>query len=178
MKFDIAAVLGSLLIASSAWAAAPSDEAIETLLTVTKLEGLSQKMVSDADQMMVSMAMQLANSQGKPMTAAQERQLDAVMKKAAELMREELSWAKLKPLYTQIYRETFTQEEVEGMVAFYRTPVGAAMIDKMPQVMQRSMELSRSRMLPMMQKMQAAMEEAVRQGAGDGRRSGKKMEGR
>ena len=30
----------------------------------------------------------------------------------------------MKDRYVQVYRETFSQEEIDGLIAFYQTPVG------------------------------------------------------
>jgi hypothetical protein len=76
-------------------------------------------------------------------------------------MREELSWEKLEPMYLEIYRKSFNQEEVDGILAFYKTPAGAAMIKKMPLVLQESMVAVQKNMGPMMARMQKAIEEAL-----------------
>jgi len=67
----------------------------------------------------------------------------------------------MRPLYIQIYQETFTQEEIDGLIAFYKSPAGVAFVDKMPVVMQRSMSIMQSRIAPMMEKMKAAMQQAA-----------------
>ena len=77
----------------------------------------------------------------------------------------QMSWPRLKPLYTKIYQDAFTQEEIDGLIAFYRSPAGMAYVDKMPLVTQKSMDLMQSLMPPMMKRVQAAMAKAV----GDGK---------
>jgi hypothetical protein len=72
-----------------------------------------------------------------------------------------LTWEKLRPLYVQIYQESFTQEEIDGPIAFYESPAGVAFVEKLPFVMQKSMSIMQSRMAPMMEKMKAAMKEAI-----------------
>ena len=60
-------------------------------------------------------------------------------------------------MYVRLYKETFSEEEVKGMLAFYRTPSGQAVIHKMPLLMQKVMletnTMIRS-MSPEMQKIQ------------------------
>jgi hypothetical protein len=77
------------------------------------------------------------------------------------MLREEMTWDKLRPLYVQIYQESFTQEEIDRPIAFYESPAGVAFVEKMPFVMQKSMSIMQSRMAPMMEKMKAAMKEAL-----------------
>jgi len=45
----------------------------------------------------------------------------------------------MKPVYIKLYDETLTEEEVNGAVAFYKTPAGQALLNKMPLLMQKSM---------------------------------------
>lgn len=144
---------------ATAQAAPPSAASIEALLTVTKAERMMDGMYASVEQMMRQGMQQAA--QGQNLSDEQRRLLDAAPPRLVKVMREELSYAALKPLYVEIYREAFTQDEIDGLLAFYRSPAGAAMIDKMPLVMQRSMQAVQQRMGPMMEKLRQAMEAAV-----------------
>lgn len=99
---------------------------------------------------------------GQPIQPEQQRIFDKLSADMAQAMREEMRWDSLRPLYQQIYRESFTQEEIDGLVAFYRSPVGAAFVDKMPMVMQKSMALMQARMGPMMERLKPIMDRAMR----------------
>jgi hypothetical protein len=57
----------------------------------------------------------------------------------AARMNDELSWERMKALYRQVYAESFTAQEIEGMVAFYESPAGKAFLKKMPGVTEKSM---------------------------------------
>jgi hypothetical protein len=142
-----------------AQAAEPSAESVQKLLAVTKTEALMDQMYGHFEQAMRA-GMQQAMA-GKRLTAQQQAILDAAPAEFAAVMREELSWTKLQPLYVGIYRESFSQAEIDGMLAFYATPVGQAMIDKMPQVMTRSMQLMQVMAAPMAEKMRGAMQRAI-----------------
>ena len=50
----------------------------------------------------------------------------------------------------------FTQEEIDGLIAFYESPAGATFVEKMPVVMQKSMSIMQSRAATVMEKMNAA----------------------
>jgi hypothetical protein len=150
-----------LLIASpwSAHAAQPSAESIEKLLSITKAEALLDSIYTNTEQVMrQAMAQSLA---GKTLSPEQKRFLDAAPQRFAEVMRDELSWAKLKPMYVQIYQESFTQEEIDGLIAFYGTPTGQATINKMPVVLQKSMAGIQARMQPFLEKMRTAIDQAI-----------------
>jgi len=89
------------------------------------------------------------------------RLFDAVQPRVNALLLEQLSWARLKPAFARIYGETFSQEEVDGLIAFYQGPVGTALIAKTPQLMQRSIQLMQERMAPMLQRVAEVTKEEI-----------------
>jgi len=78
-------------------------------------------------------------------------------------MRKELSWEQMEPMYLEIYQKSFTQEEVDGLLSFYKSPAGVASIKKMPVVMQETVVTMQQRMGPMMARVQQAVEKAVKE---------------
>ncbi len=157
MKKTLLAFL-TLLLTSSLYAAPANDASIEVLMNMTKTESMTDMMYADFEQIIKSTLEQI--TKGKPQTAQQQRALDSFSSKFSAAVREEMTWAKLKPSYVQLYRETFTQDEIDGLIAFYKSPTGIAFINKMPLVMQKSIALGQSHMQTLMPKMQAALEEA------------------
>ncbi len=47
-------------------------------------------------------------------------------------------YIKARPAFAKIYSDTYTEEELDGILAFYHSPAGKAFLQKMPEVMQRS----------------------------------------
>ena len=43
-----------------------------------------------------------------------------------------MTWDKLRPLYVRIYQESFTQEEIDGLIVFYESPAGIAFVERWP----------------------------------------------
>ena len=148
-----------LFVAVSVHAEPASTESIENLLTAAKAEALLNSMCANLE---TAMRQGMAESlKGKKLDAKQQKLVDSMPAKMAQVMREEMSWSSMKPLYVQIYKDSFTQEEVDGLLAFYQSPAGQAMINKMPVVMQKSMVVVQQRMGPLMQKMEAAMKQSM-----------------
>ena len=147
------------LFSSAACCAPPSTESVDHLLAVTKSETIIDGMLVNIEQ---SMRQGMATAQkGQQITAEQQRSMDLLPAKFAKVFREAMNWASMRPMFVQIYQESYTQEEVDGLVAFYQSPIGVAYIEKMPIVMQKSMTLVQTRMGPMMEKMQAALKQAM-----------------
>ena len=65
----------------------------------------------------------------------------------------------MEDVYLQVYRETFTQEEITSIIAFYSSPAGKAMVEKVPVAMQKAGTLMQARIGPMTQKLQAMIEQ-------------------
>lgn len=153
----------SLLVLSCfalcASAAPASTESVENLLALMKAEKLVEGMLRNIDQSM-RQSMEIA-LKGQALSAEQQRMVDVLPAKIGQIMREELDWNRMRSVYVQIYQESFTQEEIDGLLAFYKSPAGMAYIEKMPVVMQKSMALSQTRLAPMVEKLKAAMEKAL-----------------
>lgn len=99
---------------------------------------------------------------GQTLTAAQQAILDDMRKQMVALMEDELSWTFFEPLMIDIYRTSFTESEVQGMLQFYKSPAGKAVIAKTPAVMQASMQAAQSRTESLQAKMRKLHEETVR----------------
>jgi len=150
-----------VLICAPLYAAdVPASEAsIREMLTVTDVRKLLDSMIPQIQGMMKNSMQQALG--GRELTADQQKMADKVSEKTTALIKTELSWEKLEPMYIAIYQKSLTQEEVDGMLAFYKTPAGAAMIKKMPVVVQNTMTAMQARMGPMMQEIQKMAKDTV-----------------
>ena len=148
-----------LFVALTGRAAPPTSESVEAVLAASRSEALLEVMYANVEQSMrQGMAQALS---GQPLSGQQQRMLESVPRQYAMAMREELSWASLKPLYVKIYQETFSQEEIDGLLAFYSGPVGKTFLDKMPATLQKLNLAMQPRMQPFIARMGAAMEKAI-----------------
>jgi hypothetical protein len=152
-------ILAAFVLAGAAQAEPPSRESVERLLDISRTESMIDSMYGNIEQAMRQGMQQ--SVQGKPLSAEQQRFLDAVPGKFVAIIREELAWAKMKALYVQVYLDSFEQEEIDGLIAFYASPAGQAFIRKMPAVMQRTMSLMQSMMQSITPKMKAAIDDAL-----------------
>ena len=94
-------------------------------------------------------------------TPQQRQAAEAARASFSAVMREEVSWEKMKPDLVKTYSETFTEAEVLGIVAFYESPAGQAFVAKMPLLMQKSMLATQERMRLLIPRMKAAVEKAA-----------------
>lgn len=150
----------ALVASTAAFAAPPSKESVETLLALSKADQVLEAIHGNMEQSM-RQGMQAAAG-NKTLTPEQQKLLQTLPAKMTEFLRQEMSWAALKPLLVGVYVETFDQEEIDALTQFFRTPVGQRYIDKQPVVAQRSAAAAQQLLLPLVPKLQAAMATALR----------------
>jgi hypothetical protein len=134
-----------------------SDGSIRELIEVTKAQQLLNGVQAQFDSLMSNAMRQ--ELQGKNPTPGQQQAIAKMKDKMVAVMQAELAWAKLEPMYMRLYRESFTEEEVAGMLSFYKTPAGQAVINKTPALMQKTMVEMRKMMSAMSPQMQKILEE-------------------
>ncbi|MBW3571561.1 MAG: DUF2059 domain-containing protein [Gemmatimonadetes bacterium] len=71
-----------------------------------------------------------------------------------EFMDEHFRYDEMEPEFIQMYAELYTEDEIRGMTAFYRTPLGQRMIETLP-------ELSAASQSIVQQRLQAVMPELI-----------------
>ena len=118
------------------WCASPvrADEASKS----AKAEELLQ--LAQGDQMMKMMEPMMKGMMAqadKNIPAEQRAKLGEMQEKIMALVAASLT--KAKPALVKVYTDTYTEEEIDGILAFYKSPAGKALLQKMPEVMQRSM---------------------------------------
>jgi hypothetical protein len=131
--------------------APPSPESIDRLLTATQVEKNLLQMQGASERMIRGAATQRAA--GRQMSAEERQRMDAAVERTVGAMRQDMSVEKMRPQMARLYAETFTQEEIDGLIAFYQGPAGRAFIAKMPTVMQKSAQIMREHMDPLMRRL-------------------------
>ncbi len=106
-----------------------------------------------------SIAGQLRNNPG---LAAAEPVLRRFMAKYA-------GYAELKADMVRVYRETFTEAEVQELIRFYQSDFGRRLMTKLPLVMARSNELSAQRLQAHLPELFGMLQEQMGAGAAGGR---------
>lgn len=75
------------------------------------------------------------------MVASYKQNFPAATTEFWEAFMKEADMSQLMEQIIPIYAESFTDDDIQQMLAFYKTPIGRKMIEKMPIIMQQSMQL-------------------------------------
>jgi len=163
VQYRHVALVAWLVLAGPAIAAdAPaSDQSIRELLTLTDAHKLIDTVRGQVDAM-VNASLQQA-LQGKTITPDRQAVLDRMRTKMQGVIDDMLTWDTLEALYLRTYRASFTQHELDGIIKFYKTPTGQAMIKKMPVVMKNVMGEMQGLLQPMQQRMQEIQRETLQE---------------
>jgi hypothetical protein len=152
----------STVIGAAVYAAdnAPSEESIKRLLEVAQTHKAVDTRMSQFDLRLKAVMQQVA--QGQPVSPELQEIFDRCRSDVVVIMREEFTWDKLEPIYVRIYQKSFTQSDIDSMIAFYKnkTPVSQATINKMPLVTRNTEDELQKIMSPVMQRIQRMQVEA------------------
>jgi uncharacterized protein len=160
----LATALVWMLISGAATAAnsAPaSDASIREMLELTNAQQMIESMKGQMSTMM-NTAMQNA-TKDQTVTPARQEILDRMKAKMSTVVTDMLNWDQLLPLYLRTFRASFTQDEIDGVIKFYKSPAGRAYVKKLPLVMQNVMKEMPEIMKPMQEKMAAIQKETIQE---------------
>ena len=138
----------SVLLASytlPVWAEdAPASEAsVREMLRITQAE-------QDYQDSMVQVQTHVLRLLEERMTTMPAKinteRLRAFQANLAATLLEESSWDKMEQDYIHLYQHTFSQTEVDGMLTFYQSDIGRALVAKTPQLTRKSMEMATERL--------------------------------
>lgn len=135
-------------------AAAPAagqekEKLIDEFLTVTRQAAQLTSSLNEVAKMQRRMVPELLRRQGITLTPEQEKKREEFMAVANSVIQEEMSWEKLRPAIVKSYAETFSEEELKQLIAFFRSPVGQVYIQKLPKVQQKLIPLLQERAINM-----------------------------
>jgi hypothetical protein len=134
-----AAMIGGIaaVVVLSAGPAAPQSPSVDAMAAARDLVAASRS----TDQ--IKALLPLIVQQIKPLVVQNrpevERDFDQLMPLMLEMMNSQLG--AFTEALTQIYARNFTADELRQVQAFYHTPVGQKLLDRMPAIAQESMAL-------------------------------------
>ena len=114
MKFRVFLFISAFLIPLSGYCGGKRELILE-LLDVTQAQKNHEIMLTSYEKQFKS----------NPVTSTPE---------FAAYFREAMSWEGLVEPTIDIYESTYTEEEIQGLINFYKSPIGIAYIKKMPEV--------------------------------------------
>ena len=97
--------------------------------------------VEQQEAQVMAQARRMIDARIQPqMARTSDPDLAARQKKALALVEQRTSWPHIKPIIEKSYADAFSEEEIEAILAFYRSPAGQKMVQKLPAVTRQVMQ--------------------------------------
>lgn len=129
--------------------------AAEELLKVSAVEKL---MTDSFENALENQSHQL---DGMDIPDDQKAKFMEMQKRSSEIIKTELSWEKIKEDVISSYVETYTPEEIKGLIEFYKTDLGKKLVEKQNMLMDKTMQIAQARMDALRPRMAALAAEII-----------------
>ncbi|AYC33589.1 DUF2059 domain-containing protein [Pseudomonas cavernae] len=77
---------------------------------------------------------------------AKKAVLESYQAKANTALDKAVGWDKIKPDMVKLYTSNFTEQELKDLLAFYESPLGKKMLQKMPELTAQSAQLTQAKL--------------------------------
>ena len=135
----------------------PTEDSVRHLLELLQTHRVLDDAWNSMDDFMQKSMKQARQTQDGPtLNAKQEQIIDQFQTDMVSAIKDELEWSKIEPGIVSAYVKTFSQKEINDMIAFYSSPSGQSVANKLPLVSRQMTTDIHERMLPLVQKMKQA----------------------
>ena len=139
----------------------PTEDSVRHLLDLVQTRRVLDESMSTMDEYMQKAMEQARQTQGSTLNARQQQIVDQFRTDMVSAIKDQLAWSNVEPEIVSVYVKTFSQKEINDMTAFYSSPSGQSISNKLPLVSRQMAADVRERMLPLIQKMQQAQRDMV-----------------
>ncbi len=129
--------------------------AAEKLLELFDMEKTFDQAMGQAMQMSVNMI----DSQDLP--ADEKEEARKAVEASMKVTLDKFSWDRMKGMFVDIYADVLSLEELEGLIAFYESPIGRKFIEKQPELTSATMQKMQVLMQELMPEIQKEVEKVV-----------------
>jgi hypothetical protein len=151
-----------MLVSPLAHADEASKEAkVHELFIAMRMEHTMDQMMGMMQQQIQQMAMNAPVSD--TMTPAQKKLTDEYMATTMKMATESMGWKAIEPEYVKLYATTYTEQEIDGILAFYKSPAGQAMLAKSPELSTGAMKIVQGKMADLQPKLKQMQDQYTRQ---------------
>jgi hypothetical protein len=151
------------LVLCASLGSAHADEAskrakAQEMLSLLHVERVSQQITSSIMKQASGMPQQLFGGEVPPESKAK---FEAFEQKLQAMTEAQIGWKVLEPEYIALYAKTYTEPELDAILAFYKSPAGQSMLTKSPELSSQSVQLVQVRMATLQPQMQKLAEDFV-----------------
>ncbi len=160
-RFAPVLVAAGLLLGgiAPAWATPATDADVNRLLAASRAQNMLDAMLPQMEAMQAQQFAQFAQiAERQSLTPEQKAGLQRIQQRTSQTLRQALAWSQMRPMYVDLYKQSFSKEDVLAMAEFYESPAGQSLLDKTPTLMQNLMVAIQQKMTPLMADLQKDLE--------------------
>ena len=116
---------------------------IMELLTVLKVDQVGKQIVDGANQQTEALG---HREFGTTETPEQQKKVADLHQQVVTLIAPAVDWKTLQPEFVAAYNTAYTEPEIDGILTFYKSPSGQALLNKGPQIGQQSSQIVQTHM--------------------------------
>lgn len=105
---------------------------VQEMLELLHIDRTMDQLMNMMEQQAVAATNAKLSTQGA--SADQKARVDAFQKQLFDFIASQIGWKGMQTEYVDMYSQTFTEDEIDGMLAFYKSPAGVAIIAKTPEL--------------------------------------------
>ncbi len=136
---------------------------IQEFFKVSKMDQLTADVMKQTmDRVNSGMTEQLLGTKFSP---DQQQRLDQFKDKIAKVVEGALSWDNLEPEYAKLYASAYTEQQIDDILVFYKSPTGQAMIEKTPLLLKQATAISQDRLATVIPELRQMMKDFMAQEA-------------
>ena len=129
---------------------------VKELFAVMHMDHSLDRMRSAMEQQVQATA---KNAPGtEQMTPEKKKMQQEFVDNSMKVVDENFGWSELEPAYVKLYADTYTEAELDGILAFYKSPAGQALLTKTPELSAGVMQIVHGHMGDFQPKMQGLQE--------------------
>jgi hypothetical protein len=134
---------------------------IQEFFKVSKMDQMMAQVMQQAmDQVDSGMTQQIM---GVKLSSDQQQRVDQLNDKVRKVVSGALGWENLEPEYAKIYAEAYTEQQIDDILAFYKSPTGQAMVEKTPVLLKQATAISQDRLAVVIPELQKLMKDFAAQ---------------
>ena len=153
-------VLTLLLVASSFADRSSKDRKVHEMLALMRMEETTNRLEQEQEAHLRATAEQ--ELAGAKLDPDQRKSFEELQRKLIHLLRETTTWKAMEPKFVKLYSDAYSEEEIDAILLFYRSPAGLAMLAKAADLTEKSIAISQRSMAAVAPKIQEAIDQFIR----------------
>ena len=160
--------IGAVLVLLGVMMAVPAraDDAskrakVVELFGVMHVDRITEKITESVHKQMEMSMRSVAGTGG--INAEQKRLLETYENNVMGVVHDTMSWKALEPPMIDLYTSTYSEGEIDGILAFYKGPVGQSMLAKTPELTEKSMALTNTKLVSLQPKISGMAQEFAKE---------------